>query len=540
MKLDGEDVYWLESHPLEGGRYTVMHMAKDGKIVECTPPEYYVRTTVHEYGGGAYTVADGTIYFANFGDQHLYRQGPDARPQVLTPGPGYRYADLIPDRGRKRLVCIREDHTGHGEAVNTIVGVSMDGGDNGTVLVGGNDFYSSPRLSPDGSQLAYLTWNHPNMPWDGCELWLAELGSDGNPGSARLIAGSQTESIFQPEWSPDGTLYFVAEHTGWWNLYRWQDGRVQALCPMEAEFGTPQWQFGMSTFAFASDSRMLCCYSEDGLDHLAWLDTRGGALSPVASRYTDVGSVRGGGGRAFFIAGSPTDPPALFQLEAGQEDPHVIQRAFDPDVDPGYLSVAEPITFRTTNEQDAHAIYYPPRNKDFAAAPGERPPLLVMCHGGPTSAAGTALRYAIQFWTSRGFAAVDVNYGGSTGYGRAYRRRLNGQWGIVDVDDCCNAARHLVQAGLADGERLAIRGGSAGGYTTLACLVFRNDVFAAGASYYGLAELERFAVDTHKFEFAVLELTRWAVSREKGSVFRAVSDPLHGSTVGAVDLVSGE
>jgi dipeptidyl aminopeptidase/acylaminoacyl peptidase len=500
VAVDGEDVYWIESHPLQGGRYTIMRRGSGHKIIECTPSDFYVRTTVHEYGGGAYAVAEGTLYFANYQDQHLYRQEPGARPKLLTPREGCRYADLEIDLARNRLICIREDHTVDGEPANTIVGVRLEGDDSGEVLVAGRDFYSSPRLSPDGRQLAYLTWSHPNMPWDGCELWLSDLGADGRLVSSRLVAGRQTESIFQPQWSPDGVLHFVAESSGWWNLYRWRNGAAEALWPMEAEFGRPQWQFAMSTYAFASASNILCCYAQGGLDHLAWLDTAQGRLTSVASSFTDVSSVRCGHRHAFFIAGSPTEPPAVVQLDPHSNSLEIVQRAFEPDIDNQYLSVAQPITFPTEHDLQSHAIYYPPRNKDCSAPPAELPPLLVMCHGGPTSSAATELRYGIQYWTSRGFAVVDVDYGGSSGYGREYRERLNGQWGIVDVDDCCTAARFLVEKGLVDGDRLAIRGGSAGGYTTLACLVFRSAVFDAGASYYGLAELERFARDTHKFE----------------------------------------
>jgi dipeptidyl aminopeptidase/acylaminoacyl peptidase len=500
IALDGEDIYWIEGRPNEGGRYTIMRRTPDGKIMECTPAAFYTRTTVHEYGGGAFTVADGVIYFVNYHDQHLYRQRLGHEPELLTPADGYRYADLEVDHQRQRLICVREDHTVGAEAVNAIVSVSLEGGDNGQILVQGNDFYSSARLSPDGAKLAYLTWNHPNMPWDGCELRVAAVKHDGALEPPQLVTGGPTEAVFQPEWSPDGVLHFVAESSGWWNLYRSDNGTLEALYPMQAEFGLPQWVFGMSTYGFASPTRILCCYSQDGMWHLARLDTDMKELTQIESGYTDIGAIHLGRGFAVFIAGSPTQPVAVVRMDTATGEMKRIRPAFETTVDPGYLSMPEAITFPTDGGQEANGIYYPPANKDFTTPQGEHPPLIVMSHGGPTSCAGTALHYTIQYWTSRGFAVLDVNYGGSTGYGRDYRQRLNGNWGIVDVADCCNGALYLVGQGLADRQRLAIRGGSAGGYTTLACLTFRNDVFKAGASHYGLSQLEILVKDTHKFE----------------------------------------
>ncbi len=507
--IDGDDIYWIESHPMERGRYTVMRRTPDGKITECTPPDFYARTTVHEYGGGAFTVADGVIYFSNFKDQHLYRQATGGKPEVLTPGDGYRYADLNVDKKRNRIICIREDHTRDGEAVNTMVSVSLNGNDNGKILVEGNNFYSSPRLSPDGMKLAYLTWNHPNMPWDGCELWVADIEPDGTLRNARLVAGSVTESITQPEWSPDGVLYFVAEPNGWWNLHRWKDtpeatasasSKIESLHPMEAEFGELHWIFGMFTYAFISATEILCTYTQDGIWKLARLNIKTKSLDPIGTSFTDISDIRTGNGFAVFFAGSPTQPNSVIRMVTKTDKMESLRQSFEVTVDADYFSIPQSITFPTTSGLEAHGFFYPPQNKGFVGMPGERPPLMVISHGGPTSASGTTLRYGIQYWTSRGFAVLDVNYGGSTGYGREYRQRLIGNWGIVDVDDCCNGALYLVEKGLADRDRLAIRGGSAGGYTTLACLTFRPEVFKAGASHYGLSELEVFVKDTHKFE----------------------------------------
>lgn len=505
LVADGPDLYWVESHPTESGRYAILRRSAEGEIAEVTPPDFYARTTVHEYGGGIFTVAEGVLYAARYQDQHLYRIRPGAAPEVLTSGDGYRYADPVVDKGRNRLICVREDHTAPGEAVNALVSVSLEGGDNGSVLVEGNNFYGYARLSPNGRQLAYLTWNHPHMPWDGTELWLAEVRADGKLGERRLVAGGGEECIFQPQWSPKGVLHFVSDSSGWWNLYRLSKrGRAEPLYPMEAEFGEPQWVFGMSKYCFAGEHRIICAYTRGGLWHLAGLETVHKQLNQIESPYTDIDNVVAGEGFAAFIGGSPHQPFSVVRMDLTSGKFEHVKQAFEVTVDTGYLSTPWPIEFPTTGGKTAHGFYYPPHNKDFAAPADDRPPLLVLSHGGPTSAAPSTLRYSIQYWTSRGFAVLDVNYGGSTGYGTEYRRRLNGNWGIVDVDDCSNGALHLVERGLADADRLAIRGGSAGGYTTLACLAFK-DVFDAGASHFGLSELEIFAKDTHKFESRYLD-----------------------------------
>ncbi len=507
VAVDGQEIYWLEGRPLEGGRYALVKLAPGGVPVDCLPAEFNVRTRVHEYGGGAFAVFDGVIYFVNFKDQHLYRQTSGGTPSLLTPADGYRYADLVLDRGRARLVCVREDHTRPGEAVNSIVALPLDGPNNGTVLVAGHNFFSNPRLSSDGSRLAWLCWDHPNMPWDGCELWAAEVRPDGSLGKQKRVAGGKDESIFQPEWSPQGVLHFVSDKSGWWNLYRLlEDGKADPLCPaeMEAEFGAPQWAFGIRTYAFIGGNELLCTYTQDGTWKLARLEARTKTLTPVTLPYTEFGTIHTGDGFAVFGAASATEPYTLLRLNLAAHRTEVLRRSFEPTVDPRYFSVPQAVEFPTENGLTAHAFFYSPANPDYTAPPGELPPLMVISHGGPTSAASIGLRYGIQYWTSRGFAVLDVNYGGSTGYGRAYRMRLNGNWGIVDVDDCCNGARWLAKQGLVDPNRMAIRGGSAGGYTTLAALVFK-DVFSAGASHYGVSDLEALAADTHKFESRYLD-----------------------------------
>jgi dipeptidyl aminopeptidase/acylaminoacyl peptidase len=497
----GNQTYWKEERPKECGRCTLVWHDPEGTVTEITPKEFNVRTTVHEYGGGDYVVHDGKVYFSNFEDQRLYGQIAGSQPDPITPpNLDLRYADGIVDTKRNKIVLIREDHTvGASQAVNAIVSIDLVKGGAGEILVSGNDFYSNPRLNPDSSRLAWLTWNHPNMPWDGTELWVGELGSDGFINEKKLVAGGTEESIFQPEWSPDGTLCFASDSTGWWNLYKERNDKAEPLHSMEAEFGQPQWVFRQRAYAFESANRILCSYIVKGTSHLARLNTNTGSLEEISIPYTDIYDVVAASGHALILVGSPTSPLSLVKLNTKTLEPQVLRKAREEIVNLGYISIPETIEFPTEQEKTAYGFYYAPKNKDYVGPAGERPPLLVMSHGGPTGSAGTTLAYRVQFWTSHGIAVVDVDYGGSTGYGRDYRRRLEGKWGTVDVDDCVNAARHLVNRGDVDPKRLAITGGSAGGYTTLCALTFR-DFFRAGASYYGVSDLEALARSTHKFE----------------------------------------
>jgi dipeptidyl aminopeptidase/acylaminoacyl peptidase len=527
IRLEGETVYWSEGRPTEGGRSVVAKRTPDGQITDRTPAPLNVRTRVHEYGGGAFNVLDGTLYFSNFADQRLYRQAGEGSPEPITPEAPIRYADAVWDKVHCRILCIREDHSGDGqEPVNQIVAVA----DDVKILVWGNDFYASPRLSPDGSQLAWMTWNHPNMPWDGTELWMAEVNTDGSLGEALKIAGGLTESIFQPEWSPDGVLHFISDRTNWWNLYRWQDGKTQALCPKAAEFGLPQWGLAMTTYGFESAESLICSYTEDGIQHLARLHTQTLELSEIETPYSSIGGLQVTSGFAAFVGGSVVQPGVLALLNLTTGSIEEIRRSSDITIDPGYLSIPQVLEFPTEQGLTAYGFYYPPQNQDFTAPPNERPPLLVKSHGGPTASTSTTFNPGIQYWTSRGIAVLDVNYGGSTGYGRAYRDRLKGQWGVVDVDDCVNGAKYLAAQGWVDGDRLCIDGGSAGGYTTLAALAFR-DVFKAGASFYGVSDLTALATDTHKFESRYLDGLIGAYP-EEAELYRARSP------INAVDQLS--
>jgi dipeptidyl aminopeptidase/acylaminoacyl peptidase len=500
IAIAGEEVYWIESRPSEAGRSVIVSRSADGHTSDVTPPPFNARTRVHEYGGGSYLVFDGRVYFSNFADQKIYYHAQGDEPKPLVWAPDFQYADAIVDHKRRRLIAVREDHTAHTrDTIDAIVAISVEGEESGRVLVSGRDFYSSPRLSPNGKLLAWLEWNHPNLPWDGTELWVGELDDDGWVVGKEMVAGGASESVFQPEWSPEGVLYFVSDQTGWWNLYRRGATGSEPMCEMEAEFGGPQWAFRMSTYAFESESRIILAYTRRGSWSLASLDTRTKRLEPLGVPYTYISNVRAAAGRAVFCGGSPAEPLSVVELNLETRKIEALRRSSKAEVDGEYLSVPEAIEFPTSGGQTAHAFFYAPKNRDYEGSPEERPPLLVISHGGPTSAAVTTLSLSIQYWTSRGIAVLDVNYGGSTGYGRQYRERLNGQWGVVDVEDCINGARYLVEQGRADADRLIIRGGSAGGYTTLAALTF-HDFFKAGASYYGVSDLEALERDCHKFE----------------------------------------
>ena len=505
-QLDGRDVYWVEMRPTEGGRAVIVKRDELGVIADVTPAPFNARTRVHEYGGGDYVVRDGTVYFSNFSDQRLYVARGGTLPDPITPGAQMRYADAVVDAARGRLLCIREDHSvPEREAVNAVVSLSLtDDGTTGHVLAAGNDFYASPRLSPDGSKLAWLTWNHPNMPWDGTELWVGTFDEDGLLTTSERVAGGLGDSIFQPEWSPDGVLYFVSDRNGWWNLYRNSEGTAEPVCEIEAELAMPQWIFGLSTYAFESAERIVCAYIENGSSRLGLIGTRTKQFEAIDCPYTDLRFVRAAAGQAVMRAGSPAHAAAIVRFDLDKRSFELLRSSSSLEIDPGYFSTPRTVEFPTEAGLTAYGFYYPPTNPDYRGPENERPPLLVESHGGPTSAAATSMSLGIQYWTSRGIAVLDVNYGGSTGFGRAYRERLKDNWGIVDVDDCANGARYLVAQGEVDGRRLMITGGSAGGYTTLCALTFR-DTFGAGASHYGVSDAEALAKETHKFESRYLD-----------------------------------
>ncbi len=498
LTLDGDDLYWLELQPESGGRYGLFRHAKGGKPTEVVPPGFNVRTLVHEYGGGSYVAAGGTVYFSNFEEQRVYRSEPGSAPTAIT-REGLRFADFEPDPRRRRLLAVCEDHTNSGSIPsNRLAALSLDESGESTI-VEGDDFYSSPRLDPSGTKLAWISWNFPEMPWDGTELWTGSLDGDGVLESPVLVAGGRGESVLTPTWSPSGVLYFVSDRSGYWELYRWDGVASHKVSNLGADMARPHWVFGNSSYDFVSDRTVALTYCREGTWHLATLDIVNGRTRDIPTTYTEIYFVRAKAGRVFFVGGSPSQPLSVVQVRLSDGVSRVIKEPERVGDLRGYLSEPRHIQFKTSGGRIAYGFLYLPKNRYFTGPGKEKPPLLVNSHGGPTSQAKTSLNVEIQGWTSRGFAVLDVNYGGSSGYGRAYRERLTGKWGVVDVDDCCNGAQSLARKGLVDGRRLIIRGGSAGGYTTLCALAFRK-VFAAGASYFGVSDAEALARETHKFE----------------------------------------
>jgi len=495
-----EGVYWLESRPDEG-RTVLVSKPWGGEVVDAVPAGFNVRTSVHEYGGSAYFRHGTTLFFTNFNDQRLYRlDSVGSEPRPITPEPpapkSLRYADgvVTPDGGS--VICVRERHESE-EVVNELVALPSDGSAEPAVIASGHDFYSDPRISPDGSRLAWMSWDHPQMPFVGTDLWVADpSGSD-----PRHVAGGESESIFAPQWSPDGTLHFVSDRSGWWNLYRERDGAVEAVAPVEAELGWMQWVFGQSSYAFLPDGRIACIVNRGSTQPLAFLDPETGVYEEAGARLdaVRVPLLRAHGSRLVWVAGSPNEPFSLVTLGADGGELEVLRSGMSEEINPGYVSTAEPIEYPTDDGGTGYAFFYPPANRDFSGPADELPPLVVYVHGGPTSQVVAGLDPGILYLTSRGLAVVDVNYGGSTGYGRAYLNRLKEQWGPVDTADSIAAARYLVERGDVDGDRVGITGGSAGGYTTLYALVF-EDFFATGASFFGVTDLIAFQQTTHKFE----------------------------------------
>ena len=490
-------IYWLERRPAEAGRSVIVSY-HDGNRTDVLPPPFNARSRVHEYGGGVYCVGDHALFFVNDADQDIYRVTTNG-VERLTRADGMRFADLSLDHQHGRILCICEDHRSNDQQpLNTLVSVDIASGAI-EILRSGYDFYSNPRVSPDGGQLAWLCWNHPNMPWDGTELWTAALDTRGALHDPAHLAGNQRQSVFQPLWSPDNVLYFVTDASGWWNLARFEPAGPIAITDLESEFGLPQWVFGQTTYAFCDANQIICTRTADGVGRLALLDLVSLRLAEIDIPLNTFSSICASNGTASLIAASETEFSQVIQIDTRERRSETIARACNTPIANAYLSKGQSLSFDTRHHDEAHVIYYPPASQDYEAPAGELPPLIVLCHGGPTAAVDASLDLRKQYWTSRGFAIADVNYSGSTGYGRDYRDRLKKNWGIRDVEDVCDAAAYFVANGLVDPNRLIIKGSSAGGYTVLAALAF-HQVFSCGASYYGISDLETLLTDTHKFE----------------------------------------
>ncbi|AOS98124.1 esterase [Microbulbifer aggregans] len=500
-------LYWLESRPAEKGRSVLVESSASGERRDVTPAPLSVRAKAHEYGGASYLVSDGVVYFVLADDQRIYRMGlHEQTPEPLTPEGPFRHADLHLDRRRNRMLCVQEDYSpcaDGGEARARIIAIELTSSEPATpkVLAEGADFYSNPALSPDGNRLTFLRWYHPDMPWDATQLCLAELDASGSPVAVEVVAGGEGESIFQPQWSPAGELFFVSDRSNWWNLYRL--GEEKPLWQRKAEFATPQWVFGMSTYGFITSDQILCTFTEDGRWKLGMIDLNSGSHEVIDQPYCDIESVRCESHKAVMIAAAGERFPAVVSFDDHSGKFQQVASSNSADLPQDIFSMAQAIEF-PAGDRTVHAFYYPPHNPGFKAPQGDKPPLIVLSHGGPTGATSAGLNLKIQYWTSRGFAILDVNYSGSTGYGRAYRDRLRDNWGVMDVEDVCAGAEYLVSRGLADPERLLIKGGSAGGYTVLAALTFHK-TFRAGASHYGIGDLSTLARDTHKFESRYLD-----------------------------------
>ena len=527
-------VWWLEGRAAEAGRTVLVRLEPGARPVDVVPRDFNVRTSVHEYGGGAYCVHDGAAYVSRFDDQRLYRIDSAQEPVPITPEVPvrrHRYADgrVTPDGAM--WIGVRERHAESDTAkdvVNELVAVPTDGSAEPRVVASGRGFYSNPRVSPDGTRLCFLAWDLPWMPWDGCELYAAHLAGDGDVTNVRHVAGDDgRESIWQPEWSPSADLVFASDRSGWWNLERVRDGERAPLHSADAEFGYPAWVFGARSYAFLGDGRIVCGYEDAGFTRFGLLDAESGEL-----RELDIGLdswrspyVWTEGSHAVFVGGSVTAPTRILRVDTHTNEVETVRTSMSSELPDALLSTPVSIDFPTEGGLMAHALFYPPTNPRFEAPDGELAPLIVESHGGPTDSADPSYSLTVQFWTSRGFALVDVDYGGSTGFGRAYRERLNGNWGIVDLEDCVNAARFLVDQSEADPDRLLITGGSAGGYTTICALTF-TDVFAAGTSYFGIADLEQFGGgETHKFELQY-EHTLVGPYPERADLYKARS-PIH-------------
>ena len=509
LSASGDSVYLIESRPSEMGRQVLLRLPSRGDFSECTPSNFNTRTRVHEYGGGEYWVHEGVIFAVSFSDQRVYRiDDEESEPVAITPrseiANSLRYANGTVSSDGSTIYCVQENHLDPEHILNQIVCFPSDGSIDPRVIFSGTDFVSSPKISPDGLTLTWLSWDHPNMPWDGTQLHMAQINSDGGLSNRKLIAGGSEESITQPTWSPDGVLHFISDRSGWWNLYFFENEEITRLVELDADFAGPDWQFGFSSYDFMADSSVICTYKDRDRDILIKVGREDSVPEKIQNDYSSISDVSVLNDVIYFIGSSPVVPAELVSISLAENTINTLRQSREATIDASFISEAEFIEFDTTESAKSFALFYPPKHAHSQGAPDEKPPLLVMSHGGPTSATSTSYNLAIQYWTSRGIAVVDVNYRGSSGFGRAYRNALRNQWGVFDTADCIAAARFLEQRGDVDGSRMAIRGGSAGGYTTLCALTF-HDVFQAGASYYGVADAEILATETHKFESRYLD-----------------------------------
>jgi dipeptidyl aminopeptidase/acylaminoacyl peptidase len=541
VRVDGSDTYWLESRPWEKGRTALVR--HDGTSrTDVLPEPWNTRSRVHEYGGGSYAVRDGRVVFSEFTTNQLLRLDPGAsEPVPITPEGGLRYGGIV--LAGDHVYAVREDHRREGEPINELVRLDLfgDNAEGGLVLATGTDFVSRPTVDTAGGRIAWVAWDHPNMPWDSTRLLVADLGDAGASGE-RVVAGGEGISVAQPRFAPDGTLWFISDESGWWNLHTWDGEQTRAVHPVEADLAQPQWVLGMVDYALLEDGRVLTRRWVEEFSRLAVLDPVTETLVDLANDGVMFEHLVTTGGEVAYRRGLADRLPEVVRGPVDGER-RVLASSAPEQPDPAYVSRAEARTWTNGAGLESHGLLYRPFNPDVAAPEGDLPPLLVFVHGGPTSRTEPAYMTLVQFWTTRGFAVLDVNHGGSTGYGRAYRQRLNGQWGVVDIDDCVSGARALAAEGIVDGDRLAIRGGSAGGYTTLRALT-SSTAFTAGTSYFGISDLRGLLADDHKFEsrYTITLVAPWpegeAVYLERSPLSHI--DALHGELLllqGSDDLV---
>jgi dipeptidyl aminopeptidase/acylaminoacyl peptidase len=514
IQIDQNQIYWTEGRPSETGRTALMNWSTRAGSSELSQASHDIRTRAHEYGGGAFTTQNGRKFYIQNSDQQVYELLEDGNSNKITNAEKFRYADAVVDENRNLIYVVGEDHSNPDDIQNVILRVSLDGSGKQDIIASGHDFYSNPEISPDGQQLLFLAWDHPNMPWDGTQLWLSDLDESGNIENLQVIAGGAEESIFQPLWDPNGNFYYISDKSGWWNIYEYSAEDHRCLLSKDAEFGLPQWVFGMSTYAVLGPGRLVSTYRDLNGSHLILIDAQKNEWVEIDVPYSDIDQVRGSGKLIAFIGSSADRSSEIVVMDIESNEKYVLRCSSENDMESKNISRPELITFEPRPGEATYGWYYPPTNSAFEAPADEKPPLIVLSHGGPTSYSPGSFSPIKQYWTTRGFAIVDVNYSGSTGYGREYRKRLNGNWGIRDVEDCAAAALHLVEEGKVDSNRLFIKGGSAGGYTTLTALTFM-DVFKAGASYYGVGDLESLAKDTHKFESRYLDKLVGEYPKEK-------------------------
>lgn len=526
LGFDGDYLYWVESRPEQGGRNTIMRWTTGGEPEEILPAPWYARTRVQEYGGRSVLVADGAVWFSNFEDQRLYRLIPGKQPEAITPAGDLRYGGCILDRGRNRLICVREDHRPLDGPRNTLVALPLDAVAEGEVLFDDGDFVSAPSLSADGSRIAFTSWRHPNMPWDNTSLWSAGFDADGMLSELTLHNEGQSESVINPQWSKDRNLFAISDRDDWWKIYQIQGEKFSPVESglTEVEIGGPEWSLGHDYYHLLADGKILAQVMKGGVEYGAVIDPDASSTQALSLDSASIIDMLPVGDRLFVINASTDAPPALIEMDLSGETRSVIRTAGDSSVGAQWVPPYRLVSFPTGEGATAHGIYLPPTNPDFSAPTGQAPPLIVSVHGGPTGVSSPTFKRSQLYWTSRGFAILDLNYRGSTGFGRDYRRALYGQWGIADVEDAVAGATWLAEQGLADANRLIIRGGSAGGYTTLAAHAFHN-VFAAGASYYGVSDIEALARDTHKFESRYLDQVIGPYP-ERSDLYRARS-PIH-------------